>query len=607
MVEIRLILNPTVDPCTDFAEHVSRFSSKMQAEMNLRPVRHILNNTESYRLISSEDAAGRRNLQKLRDFYASCMNETQIARLGRQPLLDEIKTIVNLFPVKDSPFGSLQDAIGLEVSGRPLMNATSGIFPEAFSEALGHLYKLGLYSFISLTTQRQTYDSGTAFVLYAGSMGSLSKPLYSVAVGQAEYEFGDRNDNSDVAKTLYLLMRPEDRSAFNSSGRPIFPSDGVPAVWSSTAGNIVFFENRLKDMTYGSRTVSLRDLSNMSDNINLTLALQKALPEDARLPSSITLHGNLMNFFDGVLESIKNFDPPPLQIQSYLVWTVVKQLIRQIDPKYGQFLLPYNDLQQERWKYCADVVDSTMGKMVAPFYARLLSKNYQTAVDMVDSIRNQLAEAYERAAGINNSTKARGLRKLNESLSFVGVYNVSITANSSGELEDFYRNLTIDRNDYFGNRKNYAMWYTANSLRGRNDFVLGDEQDMLPQNSHIGQNADGSKIKVPAGSLRQPLFHDGYPEYVNFGSIGAMIAQKYAQILDLGESSSLHDNHDFSACETSLSCQQRYCYYTLNRNLSHDYDDDYQQFPEELFSNSVGLQLAFDAWKRRSYSDRNGM
>ncbi|KAF9290236.1 hypothetical protein BGZ68_007584 [Mortierella alpina] len=561
----------------------------------------ILEQSDSFSLLSSEDTAGHRNLQKLQDFYASCMNETRIATLGRQPLLDEIRTIVNLFPVNGSVFESLQNTADIEASGRSLMNATSGIFPEAFSEALGHLHKLGLNAFVSLTTEREDGDPGIAFVLYSGRMGLVSKPLYSVATGEAECEFSSIYDTGEVAKTLYLLMKREDHHSFSSSGRPIFPSE-VPAEWNSTAYKIVLFENTIKYMTSGSRTASLQDLSNMTISLNMTLALQNALPDDVRLPSTISLHGSVMEYFDAILENNVYSNSPPLQIQNYLVWMVVKQMIRQIDPKYGQFLRPYNDLQQERWKYCADVVNSTMNKMVAPFFAQQVSSSLETAPDMVDSIRSQLAEAYGRAVGIDNSTKARGLRKLNNSLSFVGVYNVSITAGTSAELKVFYRNLTIHRNDYFGNRKNYAMWYTANALRGLQGFVPEDEQDLLPQSSYIRHSFGRGKIQVPAGSLRPPFFHDDYPEYVTFGSIGAMIAQRYTQMLDFGESDFPRSNLDFSTCDTSRTCQQRYCYAMLNDNI----DSEYYRFPDELFANSVGMQIAFDAWQKRSHSDKNG-
>ncbi|KAF9573173.1 Neprilysin-4 [Mortierella alpina] len=313
------------------------------------------------------------------------------------------------------------------------------------------------------------------------------------------------------------------------------------------------------------RTVSLQQLSNLSYHVNWALALRRALPDDVDLPTSVTLFGIFFEMFDGVLEHLGLIGPLPLQIQSYLVWNLVKHMTGLIDPKYGHFLHPYPEPKLERWRYCVDVVNWTMGRMVAPFFVKQVSSEHETVHEMVDSIRSQLAEAYECAAGIDNSTKLRGMRTLNESRPFVGIDGASYAAESSAEIEDFYRNLTNNRNDYFGNRKNFAMWYRANSYRGVKGFVHRDHLDLLPQSNDIRQDTDGSNLQIPAGVLRPPLFHDEYPEYVNFGSLGAMIAERYMNALDLGEGDSNY-NLNFSTCIVLASSGKEYHYFRVKMN-----------------------------------------
>ncbi|CAO3572348.1 unnamed protein product [Mortierella alpina] len=438
-----------------------------------RTIRDILKPNAEIPQIPSEDTAARRNLQKLRDFYASCMDEAQLRRVGRQPLLDEIRTIVNLFPVKGSPFEALQNTTHLEASGRPLMNATSGIFPQALSETLGYFYKLGLYAFASLTTRRASSDAAVEFLLFHNHWNLKPSLLYSVAIGQDV--FAQHGDQDAVAKTLWLLMRPEDDSSFDSDGAANLPSEGVPEIWSSTAINAIFVSSRIQDMNYASRRESIQRLSNLAVNINMTLSLQQALPDDVDLPSNVTLSGFLFGVIDEFLATLEWDETPqlPLRVQSYLVWMVVKQMVRQIDPRYGQFLRPLNDLGPNRWRYCTGVVNSALGKMVAPFFVQTVSSEHETAQGMVDSIRGQLVDAYERIAGLDKSTKARGLKKLNESLSFVGIDNTSYTAEVAVELEDYHRYLTFDRTAYFWNRKNYAMWIRQILSGVLRDMFLG--------------------------------------------------------------------------------------------------------------------------------------
>ncbi|KAF9573175.1 hypothetical protein EC968_008917 [Mortierella alpina] len=230
----------------------------------------------------------------------------QIASVGRQPLVDEIRTIVNLFPVKDSPFESLQNTAELEASGRPLMNSTSGVFPQAFSEVLGHLYKLGVTAFASLRSVR--HGSSIAFEYYNGWKDSFSESLYSVPIGSPTSISGS------LTKTLYLLMRPENRRSFRASGRPRFPRGGIPDIWGYTTDKALYFERVFQGVGGVGPTVSIQQLPNWSHNINWTLALRRALPDDVDLPSHVTMFGTIFKYFDGMLEERDHNETLPLQI-----------------------------------------------------------------------------------------------------------------------------------------------------------------------------------------------------------------------------------------------------------------------------------------------------
>jgi len=49
-----------------------------------------------------DDPAIMEYVQKMRDLYSSCMNETQIELLGREPLLQQIEELLQIFPVPGS-------------------------------------------------------------------------------------------------------------------------------------------------------------------------------------------------------------------------------------------------------------------------------------------------------------------------------------------------------------------------------------------------------------------------------------------------------------------------------------------------------------------------
>ncbi|KAF9290238.1 18S rRNA pseudouridine methyltransferase [Mortierella alpina] len=606
-------MNHRADPCADFSEFVcGNYDKKIppgtdrvsvfsfMPKMNLRTISSVLEDTAHIPGLSSEDVASLRNLQKLRTFYSSCINEVQIRAMSRQPLLDVLKKIVDLFPVKGSPFEFLHNTTAMEVSGQPPMDPTSEIDSRALSMTLGYLNKMGLNAIVSLRAKRDSSkQTGIAFELDSIKTDPF-KEYYSIAVepGAELVQDASQYDSIvyEVAKTLYLLVRPKNNSSFAVSEDASFSPNGVPEMWVNISRNVLHFEHELSKLGPGGRSVSLTQLSNMSHHIDWTLILRNALPDDVGLPSDVSLRGTIFDNFDSMLESMKKYGSLPLQIQSYLVWRVVKQLIRHVDSKYGQFLVPLNDAETKRSIYCSGIVSSSMGKMVAPFFAQKVLSEQMNATDVLDAIQKQLAAAYGRAVGVNIATKARVTKQLQESLSFVGFDN---TTESSEALEDFYKSLRIANDDFLGNRMRFAAWHTENSLKGLNGFVREDQRDLLPQDVDIRYDSDGYKIQVPAGVFRPILYHDEYPTSVNYGGVGVMIAQKLALGLDFGDGP-LSSTQGFSfiknrappgakipsfsgACKSGPSnCKdpklvdQYYCYYSRYKNVSLEDPEFYE-------------------------------
>ncbi|KAF9937533.1 Neprilysin-4 [Mortierella alpina] len=551
------MINNEADPCADFSEYVcGNYQETIpqgadrvnvlrdMPKLNMHTISLALEDAEDVPDVStSEDVASRRNFRKQRDFYFSCTNERQIRTKGRQPLLDEIKKIVDLFPVQGSPFEFLQS---VNASSPLLISSTPRIDSRALSTALGYMNRMGFNAIASLRAKRDSSSqTGITFELNAMEADRLSEQYYSVAVEPGAERIKDafnyKGIVSEVAKTFHILKRLEDNSSFTISGEAVFSSDEALEMWADIARNALRFEHELAKMGPRRRTVSLERLAVMSYYIDWTRVLRNALPNDVDLPSQVALNGNIFDNVDSVLQDLQQYGSLPLQVQSYLVWTVVKRLIRQIHPKYSQFLKPINNQDTERWMYCSGIVNASMSKVVGSLFAQKVVDGHMT--DMVHSIQSHLAEAYGRAVGISNSTKARTLQKLNETIVFVGLEQ---TTQSSAALEDFYKNLTIAKHDFFGNRMRFAAWHTKNLLRGLDGFIPEGTPDLLPQGVNIRyDNTNEFKVQVPVGFFRPFLFLDEYPASVNYGGLGSMIAQKYALGLDFGEGP-LYETQGFS-------------------------------------------------------------
>ncbi|KAG0080303.1 hypothetical protein BGZ92_000696, partial [Podila epicladia] len=146
-----------VDPCEDFSafacggfeereeipadeESVGYF--KLVQKQNNRIIRSILSPANKPIAIGGDQDLDveDNNLQKLRALFTSCMDEDQINKVGRQPVVDEVKKLLALFPIRGSLLSS-SPAIASAVNTADPDRAT------ALAVTLAHMTKLGLDTF----------------------------------------------------------------------------------------------------------------------------------------------------------------------------------------------------------------------------------------------------------------------------------------------------------------------------------------------------------------------------------------------------------------------------------------------------------------------------
>ncbi|KAF9958333.1 Endothelin-converting enzyme 2 [Mortierella alpina] len=254
MLDVSWSIDAKADPCEDFSAHVcGGFNPKIPVhesranrldlirERNMLVIKSILEGAASHP-ISHHEAANRRNLRKLQDLYSSCMNDTQIARVGRQPVLDVIQEIVTLFPVnKGNPFEHLQKSTMAETLERTMRNNISGIDSQAFSRTLAFFNKIGLDSLASFKERRNSLVPGeTTFELHSDPQGQFSDLEY-LTDREELYSGAEKDAIANVAKTLHLLMTPkEDSVSLNATD-----TQEVPQKWKHVALDALRFASRL--------------------------------------------------------------------------------------------------------------------------------------------------------------------------------------------------------------------------------------------------------------------------------------------------------------------------------------------------------------------------
>ncbi|KAF9558932.1 18S rRNA pseudouridine methyltransferase [Mortierella alpina] len=576
----------------------------------MRIIKSILDGTANLPIIPTDhEATGHRGHQKLQALYSSCMNQTQIVKVGRRPLLEVIKKIVTLFPVKGSPFEHLQSPTTAETSEKSRdRNETSTIDPEAFSRTLAYFNRIGLDSIASFRVRRERVSEELTFELHSDAQGLYSELEY--LTDRDDLDSGPERDAiANVAKTLHLLMTPED--VIGSDWLNAIGPQDVPQKWKRVAMDALGLASRLDKIHREPKIFALpREVLNMSKLVNWTLVLQRTLPPDVQQPIRITPVGSLVLDLDFYLEhkllrSASSSAAAALQIQSYFVWRAVQQMVRYIDPHYGQFLRTAHETRLVRWKYCTEFVNSILGRMIGPYFVQQIRFDPTLAQVMIQTVQATLAEAFNNdLSSVSRSKRTREILRLGRALTLVGVDTGTVECLST--LDYLYRSYTVDSKDFFGNWIRFLVWSRANKFRGLKGFLTFEEGGLdvvLPQDVWIRHDLEGGEIQVPVGMLQPPFYHDDFPDYVNFARMGFRIAQEYARGLDFGEGPLATSMDMF--CEDPKFCEKlRYNRDNYQRSAFDDPDVS-GRWEGELAARSIGLQVAFDAWNNRSLSDRN--
>ncbi|KAF9958936.1 hypothetical protein BGZ72_010617 [Mortierella alpina] len=549
-------MDPQVDPCVDFSAYacggyeafedipahrnmVDNFDATI--DQNMAVMRSILEPDSPGPIsIIQHDPVAQQNLKKLRDLYASCMNEDRFERLGRKPLVTEIQMILQLFPVSDSLFPSLQSPAP---SGTNVETLEDGLNKTGLSLTLSYFNRLGL-SNIARIMPAINSDNASSSVLGLLEGGSgLSKPKYYLDQGVAGMY------KSTIAKMFNLIMGDEaDDGRTMALMSNSLPETMLPSHWEDAAQDVFDFEKQLSEAytdiaqlmeSAQSETVhSIDNVSNLTPSIDWQLLLDDLLPANVRRTHPISVASpSYQERLELLLQTTK-----PRTLQAYFVWTIIRQMAQNIAPEYEapfrEFRIAVNDTPTEitpdRWKRCVEVVNWNLGQMGGYFFLseRYNDGSHALVSDMVDSIRSIYEQIFPSLSWLDAMTMAGAFEKLKAMLTVVGFSRVSPNAQSSESLRSYYEGFHVDPDRFFENDLQFRRWRSAAEYRMLEVAVDSTNMPFSPQTVNAYFDVSANRILLPAGMLQPTFFHAGYPEYVNYGSLGSIIGHEFTHAFD---------------------------------------------------------------------------
>jgi putative endopeptidase len=485
-------MDRTADPCVDFYEYSCGGWKKINPipsdqtswsvygklyEDNLNYLRGIL---EQASTAKDRDAV----TQKIGDYYAACMDEAEIDKLGAQPLQPDLTAIHNLGSTKDlAPLiaalhlqgisalfgaGSTQDPDdsdevivnvsqgGLGLPDRDYYLKDDAESKETREHYLQHVQKI----FDLLGDSPETAKNNAAIVM------RMETSLAKASLTRVERRDPYKQKHKMTVAELYKVAPDFDWNAY-------FAASGIPTFRILNVGWPDFF----KDVDAQLKSDSLEDWK-------IYLRFQVA---NSRAP--------------------------------YLSSAFVNEDFA----FYRKYLRGAKELQP-RWKRCVRYVDRDLGEALGQAYVRkTFSPELKAAtLDMTRRIEDAMAIRIQQLDWMSPGTKQQALTKLHAIRNKIG-------------YPDQWRNYSsvkIISSDFYGNDLRAIEFESRRQLNKVGKPVDRGEWGMTPPTVNAYFDPQMNDINFPAGVLQPPLYDSKMDDAPNYGNTGSTIGHELTHGFD---------------------------------------------------------------------------
>jgi endothelin-converting enzyme/putative endopeptidase len=490
-------MDPTVDPCVDF------YTYSCGGWMKKNPIPPDQPSWSTYGKLEDENLARLRAIledaakanaargsvdQKIGDYYASCMDEPAIEKLGAKPLAPELERIARLKSKQEM-------AEYLSTAQFP---------PAIYGEGM-------LFAFRS----DQDFKDSTQVIAEA-DQGGLGLP-------DRDYYFKDDPKSVElrkayvahVAKMFELLGdKPADAAA-----------EAATALRIETAlakGHMTRVERRDPPKLYHKMTVG--DLEKLSPDFHWNTYF-------AKIGTGPVASLNVMTpeYFRTMSAEIGN--ESLADWKTYLRWHAAHVVATDLSAAfvqetfnfYGKTLRGQEQLPP-RWKRCSIDVDNDLGEALGQAYvAKYFSPEAkQAALKVVQEIEAAMQGDIQASPWMGAATKEQALAKLHA------------IANKIGYPDRWrdYGALEIVRGDEIGNSQRSSWFEFRRQLNKIGKPVDRTEWGMTPPTVNAYYDPQKNDINFPAGILQPPLFSAKSDAAPNYGNTGATMGHELTHAFD---------------------------------------------------------------------------
>ncbi|KAF9433944.1 hypothetical protein BGZ76_008792 [Entomortierella beljakovae] len=539
----------------------------------------------------TNDEAANRNIRRMQTFYTGCINQDQIEKAGRQPMVNLVRELVKTFPVADSVLQQHNDS-----------TTKRATLPDDKIKSISTL--IGQYG-------ARDISSPLGFDVYAGLQNPKNNILYimtgqtSTTLSGPEYLDKNKTDSLEaiISKMFYLI---EDVHPSNQTQ--------IPDKWTQVAKEVIAFEQTLANVTLQAlirgtttniaNTIPTSNLTQRSPSLDWDIIFENLLPEGVNKPSEVVdVYPGYIEDLNGLLENT-----PSRALQYYFAWRNIVEYGTELSQQYSEPLVQYQLIAPKpkpRELTCLDNVDTYLGGVIGHYYikATFTEKIRATITDMVDAIHKRYVTRFKQYDWFDAPTLKEALEKLQKMTAKIGYSNSYPDVSSATSVDDFYSDLKLDETDYFGNFVRSKTLRRERRLAQSNKPV--DKEYMLDDAQTINAyyDRDTNAIIIPAGFLQRPLFNMGDLDFLNYAAIGTIIGHEITHGFDSarryfdseGVFREWFSNETAAAFEAKSQCfVEQYGNFTVEGPDGTEHNVDGALTLSENISDNGGIKASFE-------------
>lgn len=297
-------------------------------------------------------------------------------------------------------------------------------------------------------------------------------------------------------------------------------------------------------------------------------------------------------------------------IANYMVWHLIKPTLPLLSKPFRMTAMELSSKEnglfglEESWKNCVTKTDSVLGFGTGNLFVTAMKKrgkyNEKKVKRMLDVIKEEFLFSLRHNEWMDDVTTKKAIEKATSIIEMVGYPSWIL---STLRLDDYYKDLNVT-DDPLQNFFNAREFYHSKTMDRRGKPVRKNEWHMTPTEVNAYYNAPNNYIALPMGILQSPFFNHEFPQPLNYGALGTIMAHELTHGFDSqgryfdknGNLKNWWSNVTITRFKNKTKCLgEHYKSFDPTRETDKTLAED--------FADQGGLKVAYGAFRTANYVD----